>query len=426
MVFSNTTEYEELKRKWESTRNEELALEKTCKNPQAPCTLTLSDIRANREYLEKKLKEKEKTLGIKTTKIKNTKETEKMTENKKNLESSIEKVRKQQKTLKVSALINAGVGGYLLLNHCKPPVQKVGCILGPLALSQAYIHYNQSKKMSGIENNLSKVTPFDTSTASETAKKTKQANDSDDPQLLVNGKPISEVTFPCPGGNGGKNCVLEQDASTIRPVNGGPTTTISELAGHKPIGKEAKKAVSAALNPQKKLIKVLKRMDPQFNPVSNLSDETASVPFMANISSGEGSLGGNTPPSSATVIPYKKDKQSSSGGQNNFPFVGGVSNDAVEEGDYYGGYEEEVEEMAEEEEDMEEEVQKLLDKFSGKNEKKADAATKKPLPFGKDEKISQSGRNFFDVIKERYQIYRTRGGFINNKPKKKSRAPSKQ
>ena len=188
-VFGNMEEYEDLKKKWESMQNEELALEKTCTNPQAPCALTLFDIRTSREDLEKKLKQKEKALGINVKTTKNPIPKIK-TENAKDLESSIKKVKKQKKTLKMSAFINAGVGGYLLLNHCSPPAKKVGCVLGPLALSQAYIHYNQSKKMGEIESSLSKIEPLNVNTL--TTASTKKTNDSseNDPQLIVNGNPF--------------------------------------------------------------------------------------------------------------------------------------------------------------------------------------------------------------------------------------------
>lgn len=439
-VFGDTAGYQELKRKWESARSEELALEKTCTNPDAPCALTLFDIRANRKSLEKKLKAQEKTLKVTETasgakratniKIKNTDQSKKTAENKKNLESSIKKIRKQQKTLRISALINAGVGGYLLLNHCKPPAKKAGCVLGPLALSQAYIHYNQAKKMNKTANSLSKVTPSDTNSGAlkQMNQKSSENNnpntETEDPQLIVNGKPISEVTFPCPGGKGGSRCVLEEDGTTIRSTEGNSIATVSELAGIKPTGKEAGKAISNALKKQKPLLEAVKKMDPQFNPVSNLNPagmETASVPFIADL--GEGSLGGNTPPSSDAAIPYGESGKDSSGAKNNFPFVGGAPENAGEEGDYYsGGYEEDIEEEAAEEaeDNIEEEVQKLLDKFSGnQNKKKADAATKKPLPFGKGEKISQSGRSILNVIRERYRNYRSRGEFIHINPKKK-------
>ena len=237
------------------------------------------------------------------------------------------------------------------------------------------------------------------------------------------------MTFPCPGDSGGTKCVLEQDGTTIRPLDGGEKMSISQLAGMKPSGKTAQKALSAALKKQKKLVKAAKKIDPDFNsdfnPVSNLNDSsTASLPFMTNMASGEKSLTGNTPSPPATVIPYtEEEEKADTSAQNNFPFVGGVAEEAGEED--YGGYEEDLEEVIEEEEeDIEAEVQKLLDKFAGKKNKKTDVATKKPLSFGKNEKISQSGRNFFTVIMERYQSYRKRGEFVKKSPQKRN--PDKQ
>ena len=56
------------------------------------------------------------------------------------------------------------------------------------------------------------------------------------------------------------------------------------------------------------------------------------------------------------------------------------------------------------------EVQKLLDKY-GKKQKMAVKA-KKPLSFGKNDKISRASENIFSVIKKRYQSLRKRGEFI--------------
>ena len=408
-------DYENLRAEWLEAKEEEESLAESCPSDsksrtQPVCALNLVEIRALQEDREKKLTRMEKSLDLKTSfkDSRRARQAKEENENpaKKTTESAVGKINKQKKFLKITALINAGVGGYLLLNHCSPPAQKVGCVLGPLALGQALISHNQAGKLQTAASQLSGINfPSD-------EKEAEKLDSSADKELEVNGQPIAETKFPCEAiGAGQGQCRLSPDGTKVQPVNGGEAVGIGELAGMTRIDdpaerKAAKTALRKALKTQKPLLAKAKELEADYDPVHTLSG--GSVPALSSPSlSGatSGSSGGGAGKRAAAS--YSGASPPSKSGA--YGFAPALSATEGGEGEFYDEWaEEEEEESPEESEDsIDKEIENILGRFGAGGEAEAKKSKEeKPVAFGKSERVAPASGNIFSIIKRRYQSYR--------------------
>ena len=403
-------EYEALKVKVDAKLEELAELEKRCTNPQDTCALELEDIKATLKDLKKKLTEKAKVLGVDNPLEEEPPKEPPKSPEEKARESALKKTKRQQKLLKLASVVSGGVGVYLLAKKCKPAAgETMGCYLGPLALAQSLVSYKRAKELGKTADQMSAIeTPPESGSKSPPSEEEKTPPEEPDTPV-VEGTPVEEIPFPCPG-NSKQSCTLSPDGTKIRPLNGGPPIDVGALAGVVPEDKKTNQAIDEALKAQEKLLAEARQLDPDFDPFAgqNLS---GGAPLMGGSSSSPGGSGSGSPLSAGGAggeeeIEWVDEETPPSGNALHEQFVGNAasadSGGDFSEGDYDGDEEGDL--------NVDAEVQKLLNKY-GKKSKMAVKA-KKPLSFGKNDKISRASENIFSVIQKRYQYLRRRGEFI--------------
>lgn len=416
------TEVEKLKEGIEKQKGLVKELEFYCTDPSHSCAQALADERAILKDLEKKLEDKNEALAQAETGRAESFKQESANE------SARKKAKKQKKLLMLSAAVSAGMGGYLLVKHCKPsavPPNKMGCIMGPLALAQALVSYKSAKDMGKVEDQFAALAPGETPFGENSNNGGSGGNGGpneeggeDDPPILcgeesllcdANGNP-KNITVPCPG-DPSKDCILTKDGTRIT-APGGLDMEIASLASTVPTGPEVDRAMTRALNKQRALIEQAKEIDPSYQTLSPGS-------FMAGGTGSSGGGGNDMSSGGATSLAggmeeELEEEEPETTGDTGTGAVSSFAGGTVGSGG--GGYGEGFSPMSAEE-DPDGEVDRFLRKLGLKKKKKSNPATagaKKTVPFG-TEKIGAASRSLFRVIQNSYQRFRNRGEFIEDK-----------
>ena len=396
--------YAELSAAVKAKRTEVKNMESACTNPQDTCAFPLGLAKSELEELEKQLAQKS---GDRLVEGASQSESQQLSpEQKKAVEASKKKVKKQKRFWQITAVINGGVGAYLLYNHCSPngtPPNYSGCVLGPLALGQAYLSYRQVKKLKKLEDQLSHVENPKTE-GPKTTEQTVSAEESTEEDLTIGDQKVSEMAFPCPD-NSKMSCIVDESGTGIRPIGGGPSTSLAALAANVPNTAETRKALSGAIKTQKELEEEAKKTDPDFQSMNRWASGFP-VRKASTTGSRSGSSGDNTPalslPSSAEEWEFEDEEEEFSS-PSQAQFAGHTSGGPMS----YPG---------EPEDDLDEEVQKILSQFGIKKPKPKETSKgeTKSISHGKDT-ISSIAGNMFSIIKGGYDKLRNRGEFIEGR-----------
>ena len=415
-----------LKVKAKAKEKKAAQIESSCSDPQSLCALELLELRATLKDLENEIKKLAATLGVdpsadsgsqakaEAEKAQETTSNNQVkTEAEKAHESVLKKTKKQKRLQRLASIISAGVGVYMLKKQCSPkatPPVMIGCILGPLALAQAIISYKKANELGKVVKQFSGSSPEEpgSDTLSEN---TEDPDKADVPK--VNDTPVSDIPFPCPG-DLSKSCTLNSQGTQIETPDGSPPTNISSLTALIPNAESTKKAVDEALAEQAKLLEEAEELEPGFDPLSGVPVRKRGPASLASTS-------GSNSPISADVadaeeeVEWVDEEETPSNDALYEQFTGTAASqaDGSGDGEYSGGLSDD------DEVDVDAEVQKLLNQFAGKR-KKAVVKAKKPLSFGKNDKISRASENIFSVIRRRYQDLRNRGEFIEGPTSRRS------